>query len=175
MCCAILCVSGCVVPCRDGVVPYRVVSCGCVVVWCCACSDYYSSMFTSKPMPMSPWLPRSNSEGLVHFILEAHGCPRMSTDGGEKGYLRIVSTHIQTKVIYCCHVDREVAVGFSALGSNRPRWAWACGTRVFVRLSGGDATHIRRRQSHFSHGQATASPHGQLKAEAVRPTLRARR
>lgn len=65
-------------------------------------------------------------------------------------------------------------MGFSALGSNRRGGPEACGTRVFVRLSGGDATHIRRRQSHFSHGQATGSPHGQLKAEAVRPTLRAR-
>lgn len=43
-----------------------------------------------------------------------------------------------------------------------------CGTRVFVRLSGVDATHIRRRQSHPPTGKPTRP----AQAEPVRPTLR---
>lgn len=40
-------------------------------------------------------------------------------EGGEQAYLH---RKIDYMVVYCCHVDREVAVGFSALGPKRAEW-----------------------------------------------------
>jgi hypothetical protein len=80
LCVVLSCVRLCGVPCCDGVVPYRVVSCGCVVARCRVCSDYCRTVRS-----MSPWLPRSNSEGLLHLTempMYAHGRPRTDRGAG---------------------------------------------------------------------------------------------